>query len=93
MVYGSEVAKVGRRIKVVKVGQRIGISSVVKVGRRIWQVQTLLIPIRRPTFTTLIRRPTFATAIPYTIQYLLQSYNQDICIPLSVEIMQSIDQL
>ena len=43
---------------------------------------TLLIPIRRPTFTTLICRLTFATSIPYTIRYLLQSYNLAICIPL-----------
>ena len=35
MVYGIEVAKVGRRIKVVKVGRQIGISIVVKFGRRI----------------------------------------------------------
>ena len=33
MVYGIEVAKVGRRIKVLKVGKKIGISSVVKVGQ------------------------------------------------------------
>ena len=45
MVYSIEVAKVGRQIKVVKVRQRIGISSVVKVGRRIgisvWTRQTV----------------------------------------------------
>ena len=35
MVYGVEVAKVGRQIKVVKVGRQFGISSVVKVMRRI----------------------------------------------------------
>ena len=44
MVYGIEVAEVGQRINVVKVGRRIkfvkfgrqiGISSVMKVGRRI----------------------------------------------------------
>ena len=60
----------------------------------VWRVHTLLIPIHFPTFTTLlipifcptlmtlIRRLTFATSIPYTIRYLLQSYNLAICIPL-----------
>ena len=48
MVYGIEVAKVGQQIKVVKVRQRIGISSVVKVGRRIgissvWTCQTVFL--------------------------------------------------
>ena len=33
---------------------------------------TLMIPIRRPIF---------AASIPYTIRYLLQSYNIDICVP------------
>ena len=46
MVYGIEVAKVGQRIKVVKVGRKFRISSVVKVGRRIgissvWTRQTV----------------------------------------------------
>ena len=48
MVYGIEIAKAGRRIKVVKVGQRIGISSVVEVGQRIrissiWTRQTVFL--------------------------------------------------
>ena len=54
---------------------------------------TLLNPIQRPNFTTLIRRPTFVTSIPYTIRYLLQSYNLAICIALSGETMQYIDRL
>ena len=48
MLYTIEVAKVRRRIKVVKVGRRIGTSSVVKVGRRIgisslWTRQTVFL--------------------------------------------------
>ena len=45
MVYGIEAAKVGRQIKVVKVGRQFGISSVVKFRRQIgissvWTCQT-----------------------------------------------------
>ena len=38
----------------------------------VWWVHILLIPIFQPTF---------ATSIPYTIRYLLQSYNIAICTP------------
>ena len=50
----------------------------------VWRVHNLLIPIRHPNF---------ATSIPYNIQYLQQSYNLAICIPLSGKTMQSIDHL
>ena len=48
MLYEIEVAKVGQRIKVVKFGRQIGISSAVKVGRRIgiirvWTRQTVFL--------------------------------------------------
>ena len=50
----------------------------------VWWFHTLLIPICRLTFATLV---------PYTIQYLLQSYNLAICILPLGETIQYIDQL
>ena len=50
----------------------------------VWSFHSLLIAICCPTFATLI---------PYNIQYLLQSYNLSICIPLVGKTIQYIDQL